>query len=177
MYRLDAKRASNCNFFDSQTSNLPGDYRDLLVSNVAFQTYMYHMDPRVNLRYCQKRMNEILKSVNLLFVSAPNKNNVFAVFFHQFSSFFCVRKCNQYFNTFFYAAPIVSGSFSNQVFLLILRGPDDSVSKMQAHVSGKPDFYWERFEIISTHWQFLKTCQNGYFLGFFFYIACECFLE
>lgn len=37
MYRLDAKPASNCNFFDSQTSNLHGDYRDLLVSNVALK--------------------------------------------------------------------------------------------------------------------------------------------
>lgn len=99
-------------------------------------------------------------------MSAPNRNNVFVI--EKFSSFFfCVRKkMNRYFNTFFYAAHIVSGSFSNQVFLLILGALTILFPlKMQAHVSGKPDFYWERLEIISTHWQFLKTCQNGYFLG------------
>lgn len=105
--------------------------------------------------------------MKLLFVSAPNRNNLFAV--EKFSSFFFLlgERCSEYFNTFLSAAHSVSGSSSNQVFLLIpgaLTIP--SPLKTQAHVSGKPDFYWERFEIISTHWQFLKTCQKGYFQFF-----------
>lgn len=42
IYRLDAKWASNGNYFDRQTSNLHWDYRDMFISKVAFQTYMYH---------------------------------------------------------------------------------------------------------------------------------------
>lgn len=147
-----------------------GDYWDLLLSNVAFQSYTYHMDPRVNLGYCQKRMNGIFKSVNLLFVSAPNKNNLFAVEkFSRFLFFFwCTKK--KLINistpsfmqlTLFQVASQIKFSFLILGALTIL-----FPLKMQAHVSGKPDFYWERFEIISTHWQFLKTCQNGYFLFF-----------